>query len=270
MVRLLEKLAKSSLPWVALVCSFPMASRSEWSLATNILLFSSHRRAAWRWNFPEELPLRLGAFHDIVQGFLKARVIAVAPKIQVVMATAAGVWDAQIRKLNTVYMRALRAAMGKDRGPHLNVTDLAVRIEAGVPSISTVVRRARLKLVARVAAADCDALKALTQDPHILAGEFFGEVKRDLVCLHDFDRRLSSLPSPGTGLDQWSRFWRTAGRYWKRYVSVHKSPADVKGVELSSPSVMCEQCGKAFRTNAALKVHGHRVAWFVSERETVC
>ena len=43
----------------------------------------------------------------------------------------AGVWDplsaAQIRKLNTVYMRALRAAMGKDRGPHLNVTDLAVR-----------------------------------------------------------------------------------------------------------------------------------------------
>ena len=94
----------------------------------------------------------MGAFHDIVQGFLKARVIAVAPKIQVVMATVvsrlllhAGVWDplsaAQIRKLNTVYMRALRAAMGKDRGPHLNVTDLAVRIEAGVPSISTVVRR---------------------------------------------------------------------------------------------------------------------------------
>ena len=40
-------------------------------------------------------------------------------------------------------------------------------------------------------------LKALTQDPHILAGKFFGEVKRDLVCLHDFDRRLSSLPSPG-------------------------------------------------------------------------
>ena len=120
--------------------------------------------------------------------------------------------------------------MGKDRGPHLNVTDLAVRIEAGVPSISTVVRRARLKLVARVGAADCDALKALTQDPHIVAGEFFGEVKRDLVCLHDFDRRLSSLPSPETGLDQWSRFWRTAGRYWKRYVSVLKSPADVKGV----------------------------------------
>ena len=212
----------------------------------------------------------MGAFHDIVQGFLKARVIAVAPKIQVVMATVvsrlllyAGAWDplsaAQIRKLNTVYMRALRAAMGKDRGPHLNVTDLAVRIEAGVPSISTLVRRARLKMVTRVAAADCDALKALTQDPHILAGKFFGEVKRDLVCLHDFDWRLSSLPSPETGFDQWSCFWRTAGRHWKRYVSVLKSPADVKGVELSSPSVLCEQCGKAFRTNAALKVHEHRV-----------
>ena len=118
------------------------------------------------------------------------------------------------------------------------------------------VRRARLKLVARVAAADCDALKGLTQDPHILAGKFFGEVKRDLVCLHE---RLSSLPSPETGFDQWSCFWRTAGRYWKRYVSVLKSPADVKGAELSSPSVLCEQCGKAFRTNAALKVHEHRV-----------
>ena len=81
----------------------------------------------------------MGAFHDIVQGFLKARVIAVAPKIQVVMATVVcrlllygGVWDplsaAQIRKLGTVYMRALRAAMGKDRGRHLNVTDLAVRV----------------------------------------------------------------------------------------------------------------------------------------------
>ena len=66
---------------------------------------------------------------------------------------------AQVRKLNTVYIGALRAAMGKNRGPHLNVTDLAVRIEAGVPSIRTLVRRARLKLVARVAAADCDALK---------------------------------------------------------------------------------------------------------------
>ena len=88
---------------------------------------------------------------------------------------------------------------------------------------------------------------------------FFGEVKRDLVCLYDFDRRLSSLPSPETGLDQWSRFWRTAGRYWKRYVSVLKSPADVKDVELPSPSVTCEHCGKAFRTNAALKVHEHRV-----------
>ena len=94
---------------------------------------------------------------------------------------------------------------------------------------------------------------------HILAGKFFGEVKRDLVCLHDFDWRLSSLPSPETGFDQWSCFWRTAGRYWKRNVSVLKSPADVKGVELSSPSVLCEQCGKAFRTNAALKVHEHRV-----------
>ena len=168
----------------------------------------------------------LGAFHHIVQEFLKTRNIAVAPKIQVVMATIvsrlllyAGVWDplsaAQVRKLNTVYMRALRAAMGKERGPHLNVTDLAVRIEAGVPSISTLVRKARLRLVARVAATDCDALKALTQDPHILAGDFFGEIKRDLVCLYDFDRRLSLLPSPATGLDQWSRFWRTAGRYWK-------------------------------------------------------
>ena len=195
----------------------------------------------------------MGAFKDIVQGFLKARVIAVAPKSQVFMALVvsrlllyAGVWDplsaAQIRKLNTVYMRALRAAMGKD---------LAVRIEAGVPSISTVVRRARLKLVACVAAADCDALKALTQDPQILEGKFFGAVKRDLVCLHDFDRRLSSLPSPETGFNQWSCFWRTAGRYWKRYVSVLKTPADVKGVELSSPSVLCEQCGNAFRTNAA-------------------
>ena len=194
----------------------------------------------------------MGAFHDIVQGFLKARVIDVAPKIQVVMATVvsrlllyAAVWDpssaAQIRKLNTVYMRALRAAMGKDRGPHLNVTDLAVRIEAGVPSISTVVRRARLKLVARVAAADCDALKALTQDPHILAGKFFGEVKRDLVCLYDCDGRLL-LAGTGRGI----------------FLSL-KSPADVKGVELSSPSVLCEQCGKAFRTNAALKVHEHRV-----------
>ena len=98
-----------------------------------------------------------------------------------------GVWDplsaAKIRKLNTVYMRALRAAMGKDRGPHLYVTDLAVRIEAGVPSISTLVRRARLKLVARVAAADSDALKALTQDPHILVGKFFGEVKREIWCV---------------------------------------------------------------------------------------
>ena len=222
----------------------------------------------------------MGAFHDIVQGFLKARVIAVAPKIQVVMATVvsrlllyAGVWDplsaVQIRKLNTVYMRALRAAMGKDRGPHLNVTDLAVRIEAGVPSISALVRRARLKLAARAAAADCDALKALTQDPHILAGKFFGEVKRDLVCLHDFDRRLSSLPSPETGFDQWSCFWRTAGRYWKRYVSVLKSPADVKGVELSSPSVLCEQCGKAFRTNAALKVHEHRVQVCLGPRDSL-
>ena len=212
----------------------------------------------------------LGAFHDIVQGFLKARNIAVAPKIQVVMATIvsrlllyAGVWDplsaAQVRKLNTVYMRALRAAMGKERGPHLNVTDLAVRIEAGVPSISTLVRKARLRLVARVAATDCDALKALTQDPHILAGDFFGEIKRDLVCLYDFDRRLSLLPSPATGLDQWSRFWRTAGRYWKRYVSVLKSPADAKCGDLPSPSVKCDQCGKAFQTSEGLKVHEHRV-----------
>ena len=162
--------------------------------------------------FQKRVASALGAFHNIVQGFLKARNIAVAPKIQVVMATIvsrlllyAGVWDplsaAQVRKLNTVYMRALRAAMGKERGPHLHVTDLAVRIEAGVPSISTLVRRARLRLVARVAATDCDALKALTQDPHILAGDFFAEIKRDLVCLYDFDRRpfFVALPCDWVG-----------------------------------------------------------------------
>ena len=152
-----------------------------------------------------------------MQGFLKARVIAVALKIQVVMATVVsrlllytGVWDplsaAQIRKLNTGYMRALRAAMKNYRGFHLNVTELAVRIEAGVPSISTLVRRARLKLVARVAAADCDALKALTQDPHIIAGGC-------MVCLGARDS-LSSLMAFATfanvvfrrGCAQWITF----------------------------------------------------------------
>ena len=68
-VQLLEKLAKSSLPWVALVCSFRMVSRSEWSLATNILVCSSHRRAAWRWNFPEELPLRWVPFTILCRVF---------------------------------------------------------------------------------------------------------------------------------------------------------------------------------------------------------
>ena len=173
-VRPRKKLVKSSLPWGALVCSFPMGRclRVVSGYKHLGVFFSSSGSMAVE--LSKRVASALGAFHDIVQGFLKARNIAVAPKIQVVMATIvsrlllyAGVWDplsaAQVRKLNTVYMRALRAAMGKERGPHLNVTDLAVRIEAGVPSISTLVRRARLRLVARVAATDCDALKALTQ-----------------------------------------------------------------------------------------------------------
>ena len=91
-----------------------------------------------------------------------------------------------------------------------------------------------------------------------LCADYFGSDAGRQTDLDAISSSSSSMPtSPETGFDQWSCFWRTAGRYWKRYVSVLMSPADVKGVELSSPSVLREQCGKAFRTNAALKVHRH-------------
>ena len=53
-------------------------------------------------------------------------------------------------------------------------------------------------------------------------------------------------------------------------MSLLKSPADAKCVDLPSPSVKCDQCGKAFQTSAALKVHEHRVHGVSSKRETVC
>ena len=114
MVRPRKKLVKSSLPWERLSAAFQWADaqgglwlQTSWCV---LLIVRQHGDELSR-----GVVSALGAFHDIVKGFLKARNIAVAPKIQVVMATIvsrllwyAGVWDplsaAQVRKLNTVYM----------------------------------------------------------------------------------------------------------------------------------------------------------------------
>ena len=52
-----------------LSAAFQWADAQEWSLVTNISVCSSHRQAAWRWNFQKELPLRWVRFTTLCRDF---------------------------------------------------------------------------------------------------------------------------------------------------------------------------------------------------------
>ena len=177
--------------------------------------------------------------------------------------------DAGLRRVNGTYMRVY----WKIRGQSLfsdkdNISDVNVRIIGNIPSIDCIMRRARLRFLARIVQSSHSALKAT------LALSFRGvrlpwvrAVIEDLHSLHCASLAVqASLPSPGIMEHDsvWFDFMLNQREMWITLVNGYffaESCLDKTAIGadarlcVSGLTFRCTQCTSQFSNNKALLQH---------------
>ena len=183
--------------------------------------------------------------------------------------------DKGLAKLNSTYMRVYRRIHGHCRyKANDNIADLAVRRIGGIPSIDCLLRRARLRFLARISRSDHQPLKA------ILSLTFKGKhlpwvqlVNQDMVAFYQASKDVQDmLPCPGIQLhdDKWHQLMYDNPHAWNKIVDAYffsESCLDrvQLGTEIGSMTAgnceawPCPDCTSQFPNEKALMQHRRKV-----------